>query len=617
MAYTYLKQNSLLILICLTSLLSFSSSASEAEWLTDGRVIAMSDIHGAHADFLALLKGLELIDADGHWLGGEDHLVIVGDVLDRGAESRDVMSLLMQLEAEAKQVGGRVHLLLGNHEIMNLVGDLRYVAADEYARYADMETAQDRSEGLEKFRKHGQNGELGEVSLREGFNKAHPPGFFGHRKMFSSNGEFGSWLLQRPAVIKVNDSVFVHGGLSPSLSSQSIDDINRLHRQMLTDYLIASEYFIQSGVLEAATNFFDQPGTVKKTLELKAAETGISEEDQAAVKKLFAAYRSDIFADDSPTWYRGNVGCSVAVEKDRLSTLLHGFSAKRLVVGHTPTASRSIESRFDGMLIRVDTGMLKSRYRGQASAAIIKDDKVTAYYIEQPDEDTLVRQIRQVGPRPGGLSDTELEQLLMNGDISLGETGKDKITRLDIKYDRQMIGSKFSRAASIKRDLAILPEVATYRLDQHLGLEMTPVAVSREVNGERGAVTIDLDNLIDEDQRMARQLGASAWCPIRDQFNMMYLFDMLLHNKGRKRNAMRYITNNMQLMLSDNARTLGTERSIPKYLKKVALSIPADVRQELVAMDLEMLKDLLGDVLDEKRLKAILSRRDQILKQNP
>ena len=64
--------------------------------------------------------------------GGEAHLVSLGDLLDRGNDSRAVMDLLMRLQEQAQQAGGRVHVVFGNHEQMNLIGDLRYVSADEY-----------------------------------------------------------------------------------------------------------------------------------------------------------------------------------------------------------------------------------------------------------------------------------------------------------------------------------------------------------------------------------------------------------------------------------------------------------------------------------------------------
>ena len=611
------------VLISVLSVLLFSTSVVLAEdwhFETEGRVIVASDIHGAYDDFVGLLKGVELIDDELLWKGDEDHLVIVGDVLDRGAKSRDALELIMKLDTQAKAAGGRVHLLLGNHEIMNLVGDLRYVAVEEYARYVDVEKTGARKSGLFRFKNLAENAGQGEATLLERFENEHPPGFFGHAKLFSAKGKFGSWLMTRPAIIKVNDSVFAHGGLSQSMLGKSLESINTEHNVVLRQYLTAREYFINRGVLGTATNFFDQPYIVKKTL---AAEVNVegkthtnSPQDQEAAKRLFNAYRSAIFADDSPTWYRGNVGCSAAIERDRLHALLESFGAKRLLVGHTPTFSRKIESRFDGMLIKVDTGMLKSRYHGQPSALVISADDISAAYVERPGEHDILTQQRSLGPRPGGINDTELEQTLANASLIGSEPVENKRRRVSLDYEGNPFEALFTIPRSKKKNVTNLPEVAAYRLDRQLGMEMIPVAMLRNIDGDNGAITLSLDNLFDEDQRMARQLGGSAWCPLKDQFNMMYVFDSLLHNKGRERNAMRYVTNDMRLLLTNNRKTLGTDRGIPKYLKAAPILISPGLKTQLRELSPESLEILLGDVLDEKRREAILSRRDILLKKN-
>ena len=93
---------------------------------------------------VATLRNAGVIDDERMWSGGASHLVIVGDILDRGSDSRDAMDLLMQLEGQAEAAGGKVHVLIGNHEAMNLVGDLRYVSRDEFAAFIEEESAAER-----------------------------------------------------------------------------------------------------------------------------------------------------------------------------------------------------------------------------------------------------------------------------------------------------------------------------------------------------------------------------------------------------------------------------------------------------------------------------------------
>jgi hypothetical protein len=84
--------------------------------------VAIGDVHGALDEFVVVLRGVELVDEELNWIGGRTHLVSLGDLVDRGDYGRQVMDLVMRLQAEAEAAGGAVHIVLGNHEVMNLVG---------------------------------------------------------------------------------------------------------------------------------------------------------------------------------------------------------------------------------------------------------------------------------------------------------------------------------------------------------------------------------------------------------------------------------------------------------------------------------------------------------------
>jgi len=117
------------------------------------RIVAVSDIHGAFDALVATLQKSNVIDGSLVWSGGKTHFVVTGDLLDRGPESRRVMDLIMRLEREAAHAGGQVHQLLGNHEVMNLIGDLRYVSDPEYAAFSDEESAREREQWYQQFRR--------------------------------------------------------------------------------------------------------------------------------------------------------------------------------------------------------------------------------------------------------------------------------------------------------------------------------------------------------------------------------------------------------------------------------------------------------------------------------
>ena len=164
-------------LFALTVLCVFSVtvSASEYQWNDVPRVVAIGDVHGAYAELVSILQAAQVIDAQSRWIGGTTHLVSLGDLLDRGPQSLKAMDLLMRLQEEARSSGGYVHVLLGNHEVMNLTGDLRDVSDGEY----------------------------------EALNR-----IGGHTRAFSLDGPYGSWLASLPFDNRNNDSILAHGAFS-------------------------------------------------------------------------------------------------------------------------------------------------------------------------------------------------------------------------------------------------------------------------------------------------------------------------------------------------------------------------------------------------------------------
>jgi len=154
------------------------------------RLAAVSDVHGNLAGLQALLRGQGITDATNHWTFGKGHLVVVGDVMDRGAQVTDCYWLLRSLEAQALKQGGRVHMVMGNHESMVMKGDLRYVNP--------------------KYRQLS-------AGLLPGLDTLYGP-----------ESEVGRWLRLRPALIRIGRTLFIHGGISPQLLGErpSLKEVN-------------------------------------------------------------------------------------------------------------------------------------------------------------------------------------------------------------------------------------------------------------------------------------------------------------------------------------------------------------------------------------------------------
>ena len=153
------------------------------------RLVALGDVHGDIGNARRALHATGIVDGDGHWAGGCATLVQTGDVVDRGLESLGALRYFARLQQEARVAGGEVVLLLGNHEMMNLAGDVRFVNPDEMKAVG------------------------GEDAWKA---------------LFAPGGEFRELLKDRPILVIRNDTVFVHAGLLPDWAAMGPAALNKL-----------------------------------------------------------------------------------------------------------------------------------------------------------------------------------------------------------------------------------------------------------------------------------------------------------------------------------------------------------------------------------------------------
>ena len=123
--------------IALALAIVLALAPSPGRQAADGRIVAIGDVHGAFQPFAGMLTKAGLLDQQGGWAGGNTVFVQTGDLTDRGDGVRVALDLVMTLEQQAAAAGGRVETLLGNHEVMNLLGETRDVSAAAYSSFAD------------------------------------------------------------------------------------------------------------------------------------------------------------------------------------------------------------------------------------------------------------------------------------------------------------------------------------------------------------------------------------------------------------------------------------------------------------------------------------------------
>lgn len=593
------------------ALLAVSLSATAgSNYRFDGvqRVVAFADVHGAYQELLSVLRETAVIDESLHWRGGATHLVSLGDLLDRGPDSRRVLDLLMRLEGEAREAGGALHLVLGNHEVMNIAGDLRYVSAAEYLAFAGSDDDALREAAWQRV--HEQEPE----ALRADFDIAFPAGYFAHRHALSPTGRYGAWLMSKPFLIAINDTAFVHAGLPDMVARLGLDATNQTLRAQLTGYLQTWAATATELVLTRPVAFLERPDAV--------AGRGAGEQAQ----KLRAMQDEEIFTPRGPTWFRGQALCHPYTETGNLENALGRLGVSRVVVGHTVSPSGMALSRFDGRVILLDTGMLQQVYKGSPAALVFEDGRWTVVYADRPGQ-RLQPEIppRAVGPRPSGIDDDALEQWLGQAEILNIEdldTGITEPRRVLLRKDGVELRAVFKylstdfgisdRTRALNEADRFEYELAAYRLDRLLGLDLVPVTVPRTINGRRGVLQFWIDGSINLRQMLAQQSQPTGWCAAEPQYNLMNVFDVLIHNTDRtQENAL--FTRDWMLALIDHTRAFALHQKNPVLLYRAELRVPPALAARLERLDRETLETALGAYLRQRQIAALLKRRDLLL----
>ena len=279
------------LLIIFLGCFAVAAQAERCVWDGVGRIVAIGDVHGDYDQFISILLDAGLVDSELNWIGDKTHLVQLGDVLDRGPDSRKIMDLIISLEEQALLSGGYVHFLLGNHEVMLMHADLRYVHEGEILSY----------EGLKEMVR----------ALRP-------------------DGEYGAWLSQHNAVIRINNALFVHGGISEDYASVSLDSINNTVRNEVSSY----------------------PENL-----------------------------SGILSSTGPVWFRGLATDRGSAIIRVLEEALYTSSADFVVIGHT-VSIEGISTRFRGRVVMIDTGMSEC-YGGSAQYLQIEQGRYKTCHVEE------------------------------------------------------------------------------------------------------------------------------------------------------------------------------------------------------------------------------------------
>jgi hypothetical protein len=305
------------------------------DWQDVKRVVAVGDVHGDCDALSAVLKMAGLVDDHADWTGGDSHLVQVGDIPARGPQTRKAMDLMMKLESQAGAAGGHVHALIGNHEAMIMYGNYQQIISEEFAEFRtprseetlkavfDQDVAEKKQLGT--LPRGAKNFE----EFKRQWFEYHVPGFAEYKEAFGPNSQYGKWIRSHNVVIRVNDTLYSHGGISPEFLSKPI-------------------------------------ATINKTIQTELADPS----------KLPPGMTTNF---ECPLWYRGLIEEDEHEMAPHVQKVLQTFGVKRIVVGHSVTRS-AILPRFNSAVIDVDIGL--SKFFGRPPACLVLE-KGEAYVLHR------------------------------------------------------------------------------------------------------------------------------------------------------------------------------------------------------------------------------------------
>jgi len=573
------------------------------------KVVVIGDIHGAHQSLVKVLKKSGLLDEDAKWAGGKTHLVSLGDLLDRGAESRKIMDLLMSLQEQARAAGGRVHVLMGNHELMNMSADTEYVSAAEFSSYRDLETPEVRE--AEQLRYET----LLPEQRTKTFDQKYPPGFFGHQLAMSETGAYGAWLRSLPYMIVINDMALVHGGLPQMVADLGLEGTNQKLDDMFRAYETSWNALVQAKGLEGYASYNEK-------FDIAMA---LPEEEGAG---FLAAAHAELFSPDGPLWSREDSVCIPLTVEDILDAALTRLDVNRVVVGHTVTPDNLITTRFEGRVVMVDTGMLSSVYQGgRGSALVVEGGNLSAIYEDHDLSSAVLEMPRRVGDRPGGLTDDELEQFLMTAKIVKVSDVGHGVThplRVDLEKDGIALSAVFKDVnfKEVRKGRRIEAmgdrwnhEVAAYGLDRLLDLRLVPVTVPRVVDGKEGSLQYWVDGLVNQIDMQEQGLAPGDWCSRVSQHELLRVFDALIYNQDRTQQNHTYDPRYWRMVLIDHSRSFETSNNFPESIRKSPhLVVRPAVAKRLATLTENNVKIATRGYLKPVQVRKILVRRDKLLK---
>lgn len=600
--FNCLKKTSRIILTCfiISGLcVSLYAKSKQCVWKDVEKIIAVGDIHGDYDNFVKILKEAGLIDDTLKWMGGKTHFVQTGDILDRGDYSKDVFDLIKRLEIEAAEAGGRVHMLLGNHEEMNITGIVfrqpGYVSPIQFASFLPDDFRRKKEDEFRKqLQKTSEVGTNSDPSLLESYfetkwkrvmeddNKEE----FRRLYVNTFNREYGRWILEHNTVVKINDIIFSHGGISEKYSTWPLQKINDVLHEELNAYRLAYKRGIEPRIR-----------------------------------------RQILYMPDSPLWNR-----DFALKDEKsygpvVDRILKNLDAKHMIIAHTPPGSPVIpenerdeiilRTRFDQKIWMIDTG-IADYYHGILSYLRIENGKFSMkewreeeYEAEEPFEPSQIKDKE--------VSREDMEYFLLKAavvDVNIGavpgRTAAWRISLDDGEIKRRAMFKVIDDPRPAPLPESYKYELAAYALDKLLDFNKIPPAIEREIRGVRGSLQVLVENCFGLDEQQRQNISPPDSQAFSDALDEINIFENLVYSERRELDDILIQEESWDMFRVDFSEAFSpTPHLIPE--QKI-IRCSKKLFQNLQELSDAVIEGKLENYLNDEEMSALLKRKALIIK---
>jgi hypothetical protein len=320
---------------------------------------------------------------------------------------------------------------------------------------------------------------------------------------------------------------------------------------------------------------------------------------------------------------------------------LQQVGARRLVIGHTVARNFTVATRFDGAVVKLDAGMNRAAYKGHPALLVIDSGGPRVSYV-LPEAAPAEIPAEPLYLSSETIAEEEVAEILMNGSITAQEKCAPGVMTVTVALGGRSVNAVFEAA-----DAAVVQrELAAYRIDRMLGLGLVPATIARGFEGRNGVLQARPEQWASEQDRENARRGTRAglacqtlttppraeparrslaadgpaprlttggYCDPQAMFQLSYVFDALIDNRGRTRDRFLFDGETGALILVGHGAAFGTTTRLPAELEQALARTGPELQARLRRLGAANVGGAISELVGPRAVAALLERRDRIL----